>query len=289
MNDRTGSSCPLEEQAVGWALHALEPDEEMAVRIHLPQCAPCRAVVRDTEALLGGLGAALEQTDPPAHLRANLLARAAETPQFRGAALGPRRSPESDVHAARHRRGQAATPARPPVAGPPAAPSRGPGRRPSRRRIIAAALAVAGVLGFAGLGVYTAQVQQQRDENIARSETLADIITRLDQPGAQLATLAADDGTPVAAVVVADGVRTVVTAGLAPNATADSTYVLWGVGAGSPSPIGTFDVAGTGAVVHSVGSAAEGEGFGAYAISIEPGRAAPATPTTVVASGQVET
>jgi len=40
--------CPLTQQTIGWALHALEPDEEMAVLLHLPQCAACRAAAHDT-------------------------------------------------------------------------------------------------------------------------------------------------------------------------------------------------------------------------------------------------
>ena len=34
-------TCTRTEQAVGWALHALEPDEEIAVERHVPTCADC--------------------------------------------------------------------------------------------------------------------------------------------------------------------------------------------------------------------------------------------------------
>ena len=39
-------TCTRTEQAVNWALHALEPDEEIAVERHVPTCADCLAAVR---------------------------------------------------------------------------------------------------------------------------------------------------------------------------------------------------------------------------------------------------
>jgi hypothetical protein len=83
--------------------------------------------------------------------------------------------------------------------------------------------------------------------------------------------------------------RIVVAGGLDPNDRNTSVYVLWGVTTdAAPQPIGTFDVdpAGDGPVVRQLGPAG-GEPFLGYAISLEPGRVAPPTPTIVVASGQV--
>ena len=41
--------CSQRELAVGWALHALEPEEEARVAAHLPQCPECRERVAQTE------------------------------------------------------------------------------------------------------------------------------------------------------------------------------------------------------------------------------------------------
>ena len=76
-------TCTRTEQAVGWALHALEPDEEIAVERHVPTCADCSAAVRDTQAVMTQLATAVEQVDPPARLRASILDAAAATPQVR--------------------------------------------------------------------------------------------------------------------------------------------------------------------------------------------------------------
>ncbi len=57
--------CPLTQQAVGWALHALEPDEEMAVLLHMPQCSACRAAAHDAEQVLSWLDTILRTKRTP--------------------------------------------------------------------------------------------------------------------------------------------------------------------------------------------------------------------------------
>ncbi|MGH3588818.1 MAG: anti-sigma factor domain-containing protein, partial [Pseudonocardia sp.] len=111
-------------------------------------------------------------------------------------------------------------------------------------------------------------------------------------PGTSHATLSTSDGRPVGAVVAGPAARTVVTAGLPANDHATSIYVLWGISTdAAPQPIGTFDVdpGAPGPGVHLLGPAGAGQPVIGYAISLEPGRAAPTAPTTVVASGQVQT
>ena len=78
MND---STCPRNEEAVGWALHSLEPDAEIAVAMHLPHCDSCRTVAGEAGEVLAYLGAAVEQLDPPPSLRDRLMAAVADTPQ----------------------------------------------------------------------------------------------------------------------------------------------------------------------------------------------------------------
>lgn len=271
----------MSAQAVAFALHALEPDEDITVQNHLPQCRSCQETARETELVLGGFGASVEQVDPPPRLRENVLARIKETPQLPPLPGATQRSASSESDDAPRRRAE---------------PDRGAGggrwaRQLSlrgRRRLVAAAVAVIGVLGVGGLGVYAAQVQQQRDAQIAQSQILAEIVTQLDRPGTTHATLTTPRGEPVAAVLTTGTQRTVVTAGLTPNDRDDTIYVVWGTSTRDPRPIGTFDVDAASAGVHSVNSAGEAEAFSGYAISVEPGRAAPAAPTTVVASGQVD-
>jgi anti-sigma-K factor RskA len=275
-------SCPVNEQAAAWALHALEPDEEASVLRHLPTCPSCRAVAADAEEVLARMGAAVEQVDPPPSLRSSLMAKVADTPQY-GRPTPPQQRPAtSGTDTARHRSPSSSRPAD-------SRPSRAAGRPRRSRRLIAAAVALVGVLAIGGLAVRTVQLQQQRDTEIAQTQTLNELLGQLGRPGSRYALLAPENGSTVAAVVVADGQRQVFSLGLPTNSVDRDTYVLWGLpDKGNPEPLGTFDVAGAGPDARTVGASAGADSFGKYAISIEPGRTAPAIPTTVVAVGAVE-
>ncbi len=73
-----------------------------------------------------------------------------------------------------------------------------------------------------------------------------------------------------------------------PANAADSVYVAWGLTAdGRAIPLGTFDVGRPEEGPLPVGADGAADDFPQYAVSIEPGRVAPTTPTVVVASGAV--
>lgn len=286
--------CPREQEAVGLALHALEPEEEVDALLHLTQCASCRAALRDAEHVLRGLGSAVEAVEPPPTLRDEIVAAAERTPQSSGAlrSHSPEPVPSGKVppRAARPRAPQQPAADRSRRGGE--RPATGPtGRRTwlsaRARRVAAASLALVGVLTVGGLAVRAAQLEQQRDAAVSQAQSIADLMARLDEPGTAHAVLAAPDGSTVGAVLVADGQRRLVTVGLPPNS-ADETYVLWGIRNQTPVPIGTFDVGTSDPGLERLGSPSEAGSFSGYAISIEPGRVAPATPTDVVAQGQVE-
>ena len=271
-------TCTRTEEAVGWALHALEPDEEMAVELHVPTCPDCRAAVSDTEAVMARLATAVEQVDPPARLRASILEAVAATPQV----PAPRPEPTS---APSPRRATTA----PPSGSTPAGHSRRGGRRLSPRRLVAASAAVVAVVAIGGLGARTFQLQQQLESANAQTASTAGLVQQLARPGVAHALLAEPNGTAVAAVVLNGGQRNVYTIGLAANAN-DHTYVLWGLKdmSSAPEPLGAFDVAPRDPGLRAVGSSGQ-DSFAAYAISLEPGRTPPATPTDVVASGTLQT
>lgn len=273
--------CALTQQTVAWALHALEPDEEMAVLLHLPQCATCRATAHDTEEVLAGLAGLVPLADPPPGLRGRILAEAATTPQ-RPAVLRPR--PDAPA---------AATGA--PAAGSSPRPQRlaAPAPSPRRawrqgRRLVAAGLAVAAAVAVGVLAVRTGQLEQERDVGTAQAQTLTELVREIGEPGARYALLDDAGGAPLAAIVLADGQRRIYPVALPPNGN-DSIYVAWGLTAQQVAvPLGPFDVlAGTGEGPLPVGSGSGAQDFPQYAVSIEPGRVVPGTPSTVVASGQV--
>lgn len=270
--------CPLTEQAVGWALHALEPDEEMAVLLHVPQCPACQAAVREADAVLSSLGASVEQVEPPASLRDSILSAAVDTPQV----LSPVRSARvpSPAPLPRHRSDEPTSP----VSSP-----RSRGSWITRRRLVAASLVLVGVLAVGGLAVRTGQLEQQSETLTAQSQSIADLVGQLDRPGVRHAMLAnPTTGATTAAVIVVDGKRQVYTVSLPVNASND-TYVLWGLRAGTaPVALGPFTVVPDEKSARTVGKVSGNDGFTDYAISIEPGHIPPVAPSTVVAKGQVE-
>ena len=152
--------------------------------------------------------------------------------------------------------------------------------------------AVAIVAHICGLGLrtfqlqqQTVQLQQQLDTATSQVSSTTSLVQNLARPGNSHALLARPDGTTVAAVVLAGSQRTVYTIGLTANS-GDQTYVLWGLkdASSAPQPLGVFDVDDHETSPQTVGPPDQ-EPFGAYAISLEPGRTPPAVPTDVVASG----
>src|SRR5579871_3204927 len=133
-----------DELAAGYALHALEPDEESQLAAHAAGCARCQAALAEYAATTAALTELAPAVRPRPDLGRDILAAARRTPQ----------------------EASTASPARPPAAVRPAdpaaplAPDRGHGARfpadaaprlrpglPRRARLAAAAAAVAFVAG----------------------------------------------------------------------------------------------------------------------------------------------
>lgn len=316
MNGNEGRPCPMSEQTVGWALHALEPDEEVEVVEHLAGCEECRRTAADVASVTTGLATALPQHDPSPGLRESIVEQARRTPQVhRGAVERP--VPEDRPGAPVHPQGRHGRPAPPPGgAARPSVPERRPARagaRPShpagddgrppaepghtrrRRRpvgrLLVAAVAVVAVL--VGGGVLVGEMQglrAQRDASIAQAQQMEGVLAAIARPGTQHAFLAPQpDASAVAAVIVEDGRRAIVPMGLEPNRADEQTYVLWGLnGDEDPTAVGTFDVRSGASGPLSVASPGSGT-FETYAVSLERGREAPPAPSAVTAAGQVET
>ncbi|MQA36023.1 anti-sigma factor domain-containing protein [Modestobacter roseus] len=279
-----------DELAVGWAVHALEPEDEDRFSAHLPGCGRCAATVADTQQVMGALAADLPAAEPSDALRDRLRAAVEETEQVRRADPAPAR--------------QSAPPAGPP-AGPPVpaaartggrdldlvVPRRGgdPDLRPAWRRVLPTALVAAAVAAVLALGAWNVLLAGDRDAARAVAAQRSQVLDELLVPGrATIAPLTEEDGRQVATVVARDGQVQVLSTGLAPNDPTDTTYVVWGVAGDTPVAIGEFDVETPQMELQVVGSAATGlDEYGTYAISIEPGRQAPSEPTEIVANGQV--
>ncbi|CAA9264343.1 MAG: hypothetical protein AVDCRST_MAG52-2770 [uncultured Blastococcus sp.] len=256
-----------DELAVGWALHALEPEDEAEFARHLPGCARCAETVAQTTEVMGALATDLPPAEPSEALRSRLRAAVEATEQ---------------VH-------RPAVPAPVPAPAPAAATvSAVPAPRPVRRRVLPLALVAAAVAAVLGLGFWNIGLRSERAELAAAVAGQQDVVDALLVPGEATVAPLGDDDRPVATVVARDDELQVITQGLAPNDVANSTYVVWGLGEGAPVPLGLFDVDRSQMALQTVGSGLTGlDEFPQYGVSIEPGREAPSQPTEVVATGQV--
>lgn len=260
MNDQSRvEDCPHTELAVGWALHSLEPAEEPLVAAHLPECPLCARVASQAEETGAILGLSVPEYIPSAELEQRILS-----------VTGTRWT----------------EPVVPLV--PPARPDR-PIPRLSRLRFRELAGVAATILVAAAvvLGVRVVQLDGQLDQAQRQATALSETVRSAADPAAVRVPLVATDGQPVGMVLASHDQVAVVPTRLPSNRVADQTYVLWGLAGKTPIALGAFDVSGEAPQLHAVPLGARMETFTGYAVSLEPGRRAPAVPTEVVASGLV--
>ena len=299
----------FDELAVGWALHALEPEDEAVFSAHLPDCPRCARTVAETHDVMAAMAQDLPPAEPSEELRDRLRAAVEETEQVR------RPAPERPAAGPAPRSTSPATPPATPPAAPPAGPAgqrwtpSGPGRRPwaggssvgghgsgrravggpGWRRRLPVALAAAAVAAIVALVTWNVTLEAARQRAQATAAAENQIVQSLMTPGqATIDPVSDGDGHQVATVVARQGQAQVVTWGLSENDRAADTYVLWGMQDGTPVALGTFDVVSRDMDLRSVGSDRTGlDGYQAYGISLEPGRKAPLAPSRIVAQGQV--
>jgi len=280
-----------DELAVGWALHALEPEDEAVFARHLPDCARCARTVAETSDVMAAMAGDLPRAEPSPELRSRLRAAVERTEQ-----VGvPERDDAGDLDELddfeEPARSSGPVPPRR-ATGFPLYEDRGPRvpeERPVWRRLLPSALVAAAVAAVLGLGTWNVVLGEARDRAEATARSQASILETLLQPGqVTIAPLSGDEGGVVATVVAREGHIDVVSDGLAVNDSSRTTYVVWGMQDDTPVALGTFDVGHPRTELRAVRSDGTGlDDYPAYAVSIEPGRSAPTTPTDVVAQGQV--
>jgi anti-sigma-K factor RskA len=273
MQDQQREHGRYDELTAGYALDALDPQDEADFAGHLPGCAWCQeAVARFTE-ITGALADVAPAAEPSPALGQRIMAAVASAP---AAAAEPK-------------------PAEPAAAEPAAAGAAGPQRlahlrhagprRPRRPlRVIAASVAAAAALiagGATWAGLHRGSSTPQPpaagcvQAKACREITLTDSRSR----------------APAARLIIADGTAWLVPTGLAADNTAQQVYVLWQITGGhTPLAVGSFDVRGhlrAGHMIRVGGLAVPYSGTWAFAVSLEHGRTIPATPSRPVALGQV--
>jgi len=250
--------CPHRELAVGWALHALEPAEESLIAAHLPDCPECTRTVAETAQVGATLGLSLPEEVPSTALEQRVLAVTTS----------------------------AAAPIIPLVKLPQRSENAGMARR---YRMLAAAASMVLVVASVGLGIRVVQLDGERDQAERQVVALSDVVDRVADPGSAKVSLIAPDGRTKGFVLAGRDDVVVVPTELPVNRVSDQIYVLWGLRHDAPTALRGFDVSDNVPVPDAVPSAAEAEQFTAYAVTLEPGRQAPAAPTTdIIAMGQVE-
>jgi hypothetical protein len=261
MNDqqqRPVAGCSHRDLAVGWALHALEPAEESLIAIHMPECPTCIKIAAETEELGATLGLSVPEAIPSAELEQRILSL---TGASRVAPVVPR------------------------------APSTGGGRhitKASRQRVreLVAAAAVILVAAAVVLGVRVVQLNGELNQAQRQVTGMSEAIQSAADPASIRVPLVTKNGSAVG-MVLASRDQVAVVATRLPSNSADHTYVLWGLNGAVPVALTAFDVAREAPGPHSVPAADAPGKFTGYAVSLEPGSRAPATPTDIVASGQV--
>jgi len=256
----------FDELAVGWALHALEPEDESIFAVHLGGCARCAQTVAETSEVMAAMAADLPVAEPSDALRTRLAAAVAETEQVPAPSRAER-----------------------PLA---SAPLRGsvpaPRSRRSTRRLVPAALVAAAVAAIVGLAGWNVVLARSQDELRSTVSEQTQVMDSLLTPGHQAIAALSDDGKQVATVVASDHRVDVVARALSVNDSDRSTYVLWGMKGTTPVPLGTFDIVRNDLDVRHVAADSAGlDNYSVFGVSLEAGRQAPAAPTHMVATGGV--
>jgi len=269
------------ELAAGWALHALEPDDETRFADHLPDCPVCQRAVDDYSGALAELSYLAPAVEPPAGLGERIRAEVARDLET----VTPLRSVSTDPET---------TPAQVPTV-----ERQRPGLGRASRMFAAAAAVIALVLGGASVVQYQrAQDAQERADRYAsevkdeqrEAARRMELIHRLAQPGVQVSQLNQTGGGPAMAyVLIHDKKVEVLTDGMGRNNPTKEQYVLWMIGkGGDPAPMAKFDVSHASIDLASAGQLPSVEGgIDTFAVSIEPRQdGMPTIPTKVLADGR---
>ncbi len=258
-----------EELAVGHAFSALEPEDEQLFLSHLRGCGLCERTLTETIAVASHLAYAAEPADPPAALREAIVDAVRRS--GRPVAFPQQITPLSVSSAA-------------------AAPPRSLSSRTARssyRPAFALVGMAAGLVAVVGLGVWNTNLR-------ANIEVKNAAIARMERVG----QITADPATVRVAMTSGAGVRGtalirgsqayVLVEGLPVNAL-DSTYVLWYRDKqGGFHAIETFDVRETDHVnVVEATLDRPIDRIASLAVSREPGRTSPPTPSFALVQGSL--
>ena len=253
------------EMAGAFVLGALNPADEAAVRAHLATCQEPHEEIAELGGVLPALAESVPMVEPPADLKARIMAAAA-----------------ADLAA---REGSGAPGASEPSAFPTAT------EREARRARTSAGtwiLRVAAVLAIVALGGWNLLLQNQLNAAKTYEQSVAAVLEAAAAPGSLTAILTADGGTGSGlAAVSATGEVTLAMQDLAPTS-GDTVYEAWVIGSDNvPVPMGSFKVGSTGSASFEADGVPSTSGI-VLALTLEPAPGAK-TPTMPIISKGVAT
>ncbi len=261
MSDNRAEHDRFEELAAGYALDALDEDEERVFRVHLVGCERCQALVADLREVAAEVAGSAGGDDPDPGLRDRIVAAALEAGQ-------PGRAQPDTVRATSE---QADGSHLAPVVRYTAA-------RHRVRPLVAAAAAV--VVALAGVGgglLLTSGGTVQPPTHCSVASGCSEVVLT-----------SALSHRSVATVIVSRRSVWVRPVALPVDDTSRQIYVLWEiVGRRAPRAVGAFDVAPGASQAIAVGSVASGPSASAFAISLERGRSVPRSPSATMALGRI--
>ena len=233
-----------EQLAAGFALSALEPEEELAFRGHLTTCERCADALLEHSTTLGHLAFAATSDEPPASVLEGIRAGVRAT---RSEGLRPVEAP-TPLSAARAKRTVRLSSALVGVA--------------------ASLILVLGVIFVGGLGSSSPKTT---------NDAFQQLVVSMTKPGAVVIDL---DGTGHAKAILNGSKISLAVQGLPINDRTRSTYVLWGKSRyGGVRAVGTFDVSTTKPVaINDIGSVTPST-LELLMVTKEAGRKAPAVTT----------
>jgi len=225
-----GLTCSdVADLAPAFVLDSLGPSESDAVRRHLAECPELHAEMAELNSVIPALFATVEPVEPPAGLKARIMAAAAADLAARQPAVTP-----------------------PAVARPAAAQPRPAAEAPRRgwdlgalfRRPVWSAVAAAALIAAVALGAWNVQLRDQVAGLEAYRSGVVKVLDTAAQPEAQLAVLAPPEGQGPTGLAAwgADGNVALVMRDLEPT-TGTQVYEAWLIaGDAAPIPIGGFQV-----------------------------------------------
>jgi hypothetical protein len=261
----------FDELAAGYAVHALDPAEELRFLRHAGQCDRCQRALDDYAGVAAAMADLAPAAEPSPQLAERIMAMAT-----------------GDLAADNQRAAAPPVAADPVAAGPATAGDRAGERPPARvlpfrrrSRLVTVAAAAAAAVVIAG-GVWGGLAATRGSGPVP----VADCV-QAHQCTEVVLTASATHRT-AAKVIVRDGVVYMEPAAMTANPT-DEIYVLWQItGARIPLPVGSFDIrAGAHGPVRIGGLAAPYRSTWAFAVSLEHGRIIPPKPSNPIALGQV--